>query len=59
MANDTVGKTFLVAFFLCVICAVVVSSSAVKLRPVQQINRELDKKRNVVSARRRILAFNT
>ncbi len=50
MANDTVGKTFLVAFFLCVICAVVVSSSAVKLRPVQQINRELDKKRNIISA---------
>ena len=50
MSNDTVSKTFLVAFLLCVVCAVVVSFSAVKLRPVQQINQDLDKKRTILSA---------
>ena len=50
MSNDTVSKTFLVTFLLCVVCAVVVSTSAVKLRPVQQINQALDKKSNILSA---------
>jgi Na+-transporting NADH:ubiquinone oxidoreductase subunit C len=50
MANDTISKTFLVAFLLCVVCAVVVATSAVKLRPIQQVNQALDKKKNILAA---------
>ena len=50
MSNDTVSKTFLVAFLLCVVCAVVVSTSAVKLRRVQQVNQDLDRRSNILSA---------
>ncbi len=50
MSNDTVSKTFLVAFLLCVVCAVVVSTSAVKLRRIQQVNQDLDRRSNILSA---------
>lgn len=48
--RDTVGKTFLVAFLLCIVCSVVVSLAAVQLKPAQQRNKELDIKRNILSA---------
>lgn len=50
MANDTAGKTFLVAFILCAVCSVVVSAAAVVLKPAQSANRLLDKKRNILAA---------
>ena len=50
MAKDTAGKTFLVAFLLCVVCSVLVSSAAVVLRPTQATNKALDKKRNILVA---------
>jgi len=48
--NDTIGKTFTVAFLLCIACSVLVSSAAVVLRPTQEINKTLDKKRNILMA---------
>ena len=50
MPKETAGKTFLVAFLLCVVCSVLVSSAAVLLRPTQVINKALDKKKNILMA---------
>lgn len=50
MSNDSIGKTFLVAISLCVVCAVMVSGSAVSLRPQQEANKILDVKKNLLLA---------
>ena len=50
MPKETIGHTFLVAFLLCIVCSVLVSSAAVYLRPVQEIEKALDKKRNILMA---------
>ena len=50
MANDSIQKTFGVALLLCVVCAVVVSSAAVMLRPAQQANKLLDLKTNILAS---------
>lgn len=50
MSNDSVVKTFLVATLLCIVCSVVVSGAAVQLRPTQQLNKALDKKKNILAA---------
>lgn len=50
MSNDSIGKTFLVAGLLCVFCAVLVSGSAVTLRPQQEANKVLDVKKNLLMA---------
>ena len=49
-SNDSVKKTITVALLLCIICSVVVSTAAVLLRPMQQANKALDFKSNVLSA---------
>jgi Na+-transporting NADH:ubiquinone oxidoreductase subunit C len=48
--KDTVGGTLSVALILCVVCSIVVASSAVLLRPMQQANKDLDRKTNILSA---------
>lgn len=48
--NDSIGKTLLVTLSLCVVCAVVVSASAVMLRPLQAVNQALDRKENILAA---------
>lgn len=48
--NDTVGKTLLVAVTLCLACSLVVSTAAVTLRPLQEANKLLDRKRNILLA---------
>jgi Na+-transporting NADH:ubiquinone oxidoreductase subunit C len=48
--NDTVSKTFLVAFLLCLVCSIVVSSAAVFLKPVQQANKLDDMRKNILAA---------
>ena len=48
MPRETIGKTFTVAFLLCVACSVLVSSAAVVLRPTQAAQKALDKKRNIL-----------
>jgi len=50
VASDSVQKTFGVALVLCVVCAVVVSSAAVILRPQQQANKLLDLKTNILAS---------
>ena len=49
-SKETVGKTFLVAGVLCVVCSVMVSVAAVGLRPIQNANKVLDKKKNILAA---------
>lgn len=50
MAKDTVQKTLLVALALCVVCSLVVSTAAVSLKPAQEANKLLDRKRNILAA---------
>jgi Na+-transporting NADH:ubiquinone oxidoreductase subunit C len=46
--SDTIKKTFIVAIVLSLVCAVVVSTAAVVLRPIQEQNREADIQRNIL-----------
>lgn len=48
--KDSVGGTLLVAFLVCLVCAVVVSTAAVALRPLQEQNRVLDRQINILRA---------
>ncbi|MCZ6617351.1 MAG: Na(+)-translocating NADH-quinone reductase subunit C [Gammaproteobacteria bacterium] len=48
--KEGLGNVLLVAVSVCLICSIVVSSAAVLLKPQQQINRELDRKQNVLRA---------
>lgn len=48
--KDSVGGTLLVAFLVCLVCAVVVSTAAVALRPLQEQNRKLDRQINILRA---------
>ncbi len=50
MTNDSIGKTFLVAALLCIACSILVSTAAVKLKPLQEINKALFKKNNILKA---------
>ncbi len=49
LPNDSRKKTYIVAFVLCLICSVAVSSAAVLLKPVQDKNKQLDKQQNIVA----------
>jgi Na+-transporting NADH:ubiquinone oxidoreductase subunit C len=49
-SNETTQRTLLVAFILCLVCSVMVSTSAVVLRPLQEINKKLDVKKNILMA---------
>lgn len=49
-SNDSIGKTLLVAFLLCIVCSVIVSTAAVVLKPAQEANQSLDRKRNILAA---------
>lgn len=48
MSNDSTSKTLIVATLLCVVCSVVVSWSAVSLKPQQTKNKILDIKKNLL-----------
>jgi len=48
--NESVARTLTVAFLVCLVCAVVVSTAAVTLRPVQQKNQTLDRRVNILQA---------
>ncbi len=50
MSNDTVGRTLLVAFLLCIVCSVFVSAAAVGLRDQQKANQAAEIKRNILTA---------
>lgn len=49
-SNDSTSKTLIVAFALCIVCSVIVSTAVVVLKPVQEINKTLDRKRNILAA---------
>ncbi|MCF7980834.1 MAG: Na(+)-translocating NADH-quinone reductase subunit C [Pseudomonadales bacterium] len=49
-SNDSVQKTIKVALLLCLVCSIVVSGAAVLLKPVQQANKALDRKTNILAA---------
>lgn len=46
--NDSISKTLIVVISLCLVCAIVVSTAAVQLRPTQQINKKLDSQVNIL-----------
>jgi Na+-transporting NADH:ubiquinone oxidoreductase subunit C len=48
--NDTIKKTVIVTLLLCLVCSIIVSVSAVLLRPAQTANKALDFKRNILAA---------
>ena len=48
--NDSIQKTLTVAFLLCLVCAMVVASAAVMLKPLQETNKALDRKKNILAA---------
>lgn len=49
-SNDSIKKTLIVAFSLCIVCSVIVSTAAVLLKPAQEVNKTLDRKRNILAA---------
>ena len=49
-SNDKTSKIILVALSLCLVCSVIVSTAAVVLKPAQEANKSLDKKRNILQA---------
>ena len=48
MNKDSTLYTILAAAVLCLVCSIVVSTAAVKLRPLQEANKVEDKKRNIL-----------
>ena len=49
-SNDSIKKTLIVAFSLCIVCSVIVSTASVMLKPAQEVNKTLDRKRNILAA---------
>ena len=50
MTNDTIKKTITVSVLLCIVCSVLVSTAAVKLKPFQEKNKSLFTKINILNA---------
>jgi Na+-transporting NADH:ubiquinone oxidoreductase subunit C len=48
--RESVSKTIIVALLLCLVCSVVVASSVILLKPVQQVNKALNLKANILVA---------
>ena len=48
--KETLGSTVGIVVAVCLVCSIVVSSSAVGLRSLQKTNAELDKKSNILTA---------
>ena len=48
--KDSVSGTLIVAFLVCLVCAIVVSSAAVALKPLQEANIERDRQKNILAA---------
>jgi len=49
-SHESISKTLLVAFSISIVCAVFVSAATVMLKPVQEVNQALDRKRNILAA---------
>jgi Na+-transporting NADH:ubiquinone oxidoreductase subunit C len=48
--KDTLKSTIIVAFLMCIVCAVLVSGAAVMLKPIQTSNKEYARNRDVLVA---------
>ena len=48
MSSDSTTKTLGVALGLCVACSVLVSTAAVKLKPIQDENKKIDVQKNLL-----------
>lgn len=48
MSKDSTANILMVAITLCLVCSVIVSTAAVKLRPAQEENKILDQKINIL-----------
>jgi len=48
LSNDSLEKTIAVALSLCFVCAILVSFAAVALKPLQQENKAMDMKKNIL-----------
>ena len=48
--SESVTRTITVAFLVCLVCAIVVATAAVSLRPVQEKNKTLDRQINILMA---------
>ena len=48
--KDSLGNILKVAIGMCLVCSIVVSTAAVVLKPLQEINKELDRKQNILRA---------
>lgn len=48
MPNDSRTKTLIVALAVCLVCSIVVSTAAVSLKPLQERNKTLDMKKNIL-----------
>ncbi|MEM7170029.1 MAG: Na(+)-translocating NADH-quinone reductase subunit C [Pseudomonadota bacterium] len=48
MPNDSPRKIIIVAVVLCLVCSVIVSAAAIGLRPLQEVNKQLEIKRNIL-----------
>ena len=46
--NDSVLKTLGVAFAICMVCSLIVSFAAVNLKSKQDVNKALDKQKNIL-----------
>lgn len=49
-SQDSIQKTLGVALLLCIVCSVIVSGAAVSLRPMQEANKDEDRKKNILLA---------
>jgi Na+-transporting NADH:ubiquinone oxidoreductase subunit C len=49
-SKETFGKTLIFVFIICLVCAALVSISAVSLKPLQQANKLLDKQTKILEA---------
>lgn len=48
--KDSIKSTLIVALLLCLVCSIIVSGAAVSLKPLQEANKALDKKTNILLA---------
>jgi len=48
MPVDGIAKTIIVATTLCFVCSMVVSFAAVSLKSIQEVNKEIDKQKNIL-----------
>jgi len=49
-SNDSTARTIIVAFVMCIVCSVIVSTAAVVLKPAQQANKQKDFQRSILAA---------